>query len=246
VVVASLNVTATYDSLYTWDIDISVDAAASPGFYEGFLNISVSNMVAGLMPVCVRVDGVVPGGTGSLTWGGSDGHPYDNGAIGGSVNYGDDWETVGDWRFYYVDVSHQEYFFENDSTMWVMTNVTWTDPDTVIEVVVFMTGYGNNAYFTWPFSATESELGFNSPVDSTWPGQNVLITDWCWDEYSDWAWNSTGMELWAGPDNSTWSAAHRGFLGIALHTNHWGSSEALDDLTITVTPILNSTLNHGR
>jgi hypothetical protein len=109
-----------------------------------------------------------------------------------------------------------------------------------------MTGYGNNAYFTWPFSATESELGFNSPVDSTWPGQNVLITDWCWDEYSDWAWNSTGMELWAGPDNSTWSAAHRGFLGIALHTNHWGSSEALDDLTITVTPILNSTLNHGR
>ncbi|UCG01109.1 MAG: S8 family serine peptidase [Candidatus Heimdallarchaeota archaeon] len=243
-----IDVDVVLDSGVTWDVTVTVDDSATPGMYGGFLEWTKDDKIAGLTPMCVRVDGLAPPDL-SLSWGGSDEHPYDNGAVYGAVNWFGQTPISGDWRFYYVDI---DYFLNNgtdDFTTWVMTNVTWTDPQTVIDVHVFMSGYGSSAYFG-PYSATQSQSeNFDNTGRTdgkpTWKCQNVLLTDFTWDVSGFWDWDKTNANDWYH-DKSTASAGHLGYLGIALHTIEYGSMSASEDFIITVSSIRNSTLTSYR
>lgn len=243
-----IDVDVTHDSDVTWDVTVTVDDSATPGMYGGFLEWTKDDKIAGLTPVCVRVDGIAPPDL-TLSWGGSDGRAYDNGATYGAVNWYGQTPISGDWRFYYVDI---DYFLNNgtdDFTTWVMTNVTWTDPETVIDVHVFMSGYGSMAYFG-PYSATQSlseNFDNTGRTDGTptWERQNVLLTDFTWDVSGFWDWNKTVSDDWYN-DNSTASAGHLGYLGIALHTIEYGSMSASENFTVTVNAVRNSTLTSFR
>jgi hypothetical protein len=250
-----------------WDVNVTVDATAMPGQYGGFIEFFVGGNVATRMPVSVRVDGQVQGGN-SMSWGGTTGRPYDNGATYGHIDWGNWGETAGDWRIYWIDVNYQlETMDYNDFTSWVMVNVTWDDPDTVIDTYLYMSGYGNRAYFG-PYSATDSgsvNIGDGQwQGEATWPGQNVLLADWTWDAYGgDAYWNYTdglgwyGGDIWQNEtfgyppdnnnfwrvgDNHTASMSHRGYLGVALHTIHYGGAAAYENFTVTVNTALNSTI----
>ncbi|MFX1283902.1 MAG: S8 family serine peptidase [Promethearchaeota archaeon] len=240
----------TYNALTTWNVTITIGTSTTPGVYGGFIEWTKGGVVAALTPVSVRVDGKAPPDL-SLTWGGTDSHPYDNGVTYGAVNWYGQTPISGDWRFYYVDI---DYFLNNgsdDFTTWVMTNVTWTDPETVIDVYVFMSGYGSMNYFG-PYSATQSEsenfdLTGRTDGTPTWSCQNVLFTDFTWDISGWWGWNTTGMnDLEWQHDNSTGSCGHLGYLGIALHTIEYGSMAAYENFSITVTSVSNSTLTSYR
>lgn len=236
------------DSIPTWEVNVTVDDSATPGMYGGFIEWNESGKVAALTPVCVRVDGKAPPDL-SLSWGGSDKRPYDNGATYGAVNWYGQTPISGDWRFYYVDIDHFLNNGTDDFTTWVMTNVTWTDPNTVIDVHVFMSGYGSMAYFG-PYSATQSlseNFDYTGRTDGTptWKRQNVLFTDFTWDVSGFWSWNTTVLNDWYH-DNSTASAGHLGYLGIALHTIEYGSMSASENFTVTVSPVRNTTLTSYR
>lgn len=245
-----IDVDVVFDEFVQWNVTVTVDDSATPGMYGGFIEWIKDGEVAANTPVCVRVDGKAPPDL-SMSWGGSDGRPYDNGATYGAVNWYGQTPISGDWRFYYVDV---DYFLNNgtdDFTTWVMTNVTWTDPDTVIDVHVFMTGYGSMGYFG-PYSAIQSQsenFNYTGRTDGTptWERQNVLLTDFTWDVSGWWGWNTTGINdtKWQN-DNSIGSAGHLGYLGIALHTIEYGSMSALENFTVTVSAVRNSTLTSYR
>ncbi|MFX1507842.1 MAG: Ig-like domain-containing protein, partial [Promethearchaeota archaeon] len=245
---APIDVDVAHDTDASWDVTVTVDDSATPGMYGGYLEWTKDGKVAGLTPVCVRVDGLAPPDL-TLSWGGSDGRAYDNGATFGAVNWYGQTPISGDWRFYYVDI---DYFLNNntdDFTTWVMTNVTWTDPETVIDVHVFMSGYGSMAYFG-PYSAIQSQsenFDYTGRTDGTptWEGQNVLLTDFTWDVSGYWDWDKTIQDDWYN-DNSTASCGHLGYLGIALHTIEYGSMAASENFTITVSAVRNSTLTSFR
>ncbi|MFW9903451.1 MAG: S8 family serine peptidase [Candidatus Thorarchaeota archaeon] len=245
---APINVNVAAATAPWWDVTVTVDDSAAPGMYGGYLEWTKDGTVAGLTPVCVRVDGVAPPDL-TLSWGGSDGRAYDNGATYGAVNWYGQTPISGDWRFYYVDI---DYFLNNgtdDFTTWIMTNVTWTDPETVIDVHVFMSGYGSMAYFG-PYSALQSQSeNFDNTGRTdgtpTWECQNVLLTDFTWDVSGYWDWDKTVANNWYH-DSSTASAGHLGYLGIALHTIEYGSMTASENFTVTVGAVRNSTLTSFR
>jgi len=241
-----IDVDVTHDTGTTWNVTVTVDGSATPGIFEGIIEWTKGGKVAAITPMTVRVDGLCPPDL-TLSWGGSDGRPYDNGATFGGIDWGGG-GTTGDWRFYYVDVSYYYNNATDDFTTWIMTNVSWTNPDTIIDVYVYMTGYGNNAYFG-PYSATQSETEYvgGGRWDSTptWTAQNVLLTDFTWEVSGSWDWNYTTPGAWYHT-KSTGSCAHRGYLGIAIHTVRYGSMSAPENFTITVTPIRNSTMTSYR
>jgi hypothetical protein len=122
------------------------------------------------------IGSATPGTT--LSWGGTDGHPYDNGAIGQARWDLDGTRTTGDWRYYYVDVASLTNW-----TTWVMVNVTWMDPDTIIDLYVDLGHFGNPVYLTaLGEGAVESQTSYlsNGQWDSTpsWPQQNAIIFDY--------------------------------------------------------------------
>jgi hypothetical protein len=130
----------------------------------------------------------------------------------------------GEWRYYYIDVAAET---PPNFTTWVMTNVSWQDPDTNVDVMVYITGYGSRGWFEqgWEDSTYEhideghwvgSPTGLNPP-------QNVLLQDWTWDSY------------WS-------SATDRGYLMIVLHVSAYGGHLIPEEVTITVAPVDNDTL----
>ncbi|MFX0120716.1 MAG: S8 family serine peptidase, partial [Candidatus Hodarchaeota archaeon] len=243
-----IDVNLILNSTFVWNITVTVDESASPGMYGGFIEWTEGSLVTTRTPVCVRVDGKAPPDI-SLSWGGSTGRPYDNGATFGGVNWLGQTPATGDWRFYYVDI---DYFLNNatdDFTTWVMTNVTWTDPETVIDVYVFMSGYGSMVYFG-PYSATQSQseiFDWTGRTEGRPTGErsNVLLTDFTWDVSGWWGWNTTGTEEWLN-DNSIASAGHLGYFGIALRTIEYGSMAAYENFTVTISAVRNSTLTSYR
>lgn len=160
---------------YMWTATIDVPVDATPGMYAGFVNMSLGNNVE-YFPVSVNVAGDVTPGT-TLTWGDTDGHPYDNGAIGGTRWDLDGQRTSGDWRHYYVDVA------DPDETTWVMVNVTWQDPDTILDVWLDLGHFGSATYLTAlgvGASHTNTLYEDYGRWDSTpsWDRQNVVVTDY--------------------------------------------------------------------
>jgi hypothetical protein len=203
-----------------WNVSYTVPGDADPGIYAGFV-IATKGAEEQLFPITCRVDGqVAPGGI--LTWGGANDRPYDSGAITGAI----DWDgryMSGEWRYYFVDVAA----LDGNYTTWVMTNVSWTDPDTCVDVMLYMTGYGSRGYFDqgWQDSDYDNVDGghWQGTPSGTDPMQNVLFLDWSWD---------VGV-----------SATDRGYLMIVLHVSEFGGTYLPEDLTITVAPVSNHTLN---
>jgi hypothetical protein len=200
-----------------WDIQVDVPVSATPGFYSGFVTETTAGYTE-YFPVIVKVDGEVAPGE-SLTWGGTDGHPYDNGAITGGLDW-DGRTPSGEWRYYWIDVA--DINVGNNFTTWIMTNVTWSDPNTVIDVYVSMGGYGCDGYLGGNVqSVTEYVGGGRWDGEPSWPMQNVLFTDFTWDPGS---------------------CSDRGYFGIGLHVSRYGGMYVPENFTITVTPVNNETL----
>jgi hypothetical protein len=200
-----------------WNITCTVPGGTAPGIYDGFIKATEVG-VDSYYPITVRVDGEVAPGD-SLSWGGTDGHPFDQGAITGGLDYNGRYAS-GEWRWYIIDVTDIDV--GSNFTTWIMTNVTWTDPDTCIDVSVGMSGYGNNI---WLGGAVESTMNY---IDGghwdgtpTWERQNVLLTDFTWDAYT--------------------SATVRGWFIVALHVSSIGGSYVPENFTVTVTPVNNVT-----
>ncbi|MHA2406315.1 MAG: S8 family serine peptidase, partial [Candidatus Hermodarchaeia archaeon] len=204
-----------------WNVSYSVPVDTDPGIYAGFV-VAKLGLDEQLFPITCRVDGqVTPGST--LTWGGCNGRPYDNTAITGALNYQGEYMS-GEWRYYYIDVAADA---PPNFTTWVMTNVSWQDPETNVDVMLYMTGYGSRGFFPqgWQDSTYEhikdgywvgSPTGLNPP-------QNVLLLDWTWDPWV--------------------SATDRGYLMIVLHISAYGGHFIPEELTITVAPVDNDTLS---
>ncbi|MFX1561846.1 MAG: S8 family serine peptidase [Promethearchaeota archaeon] len=206
----------TQHSSNVWNITCTVPGGVSPGIYEGFIK-ATKGTVDKYFPITVRVDGQVGPGD-SLTWGGTDGHPFDQGAITGAIDYNGR-KASGEWRWYMVDVS--DINTGDNFTTWIMTNVTWTDPDTCIDVYTLMAGYGVNGYLGGWFESSTSYVDDGHWVGTpTWECQNVLLTDYTW-----------------GPG----SCSNRGYLIIALHVSSYGGNYVPENITITVTPVNNAT-----
>ncbi|MFX1575627.1 MAG: S8 family serine peptidase [Promethearchaeota archaeon] len=208
------------DSGQIWNVTVDVPSGASPGYYSGFVTGTYSGFTKEF-PVVVRVDGDVAPGS-SLTWGGTDGHPYDNGAITGGLDW-DGRHRTGEWRFYIIDVTDDLDTGDNITT-WIMTNVTWMDPDTTVDIFFLMTGYGNNAWLggDWFSSDTQYVTGGRWDGESTSPTSQVHFTDFAW---------GAGV-----------SGTSRGWFMLVLHVSRYGGNYIPENLTITVTPVNNATL----
>ncbi len=206
----------TQHSATVWNITCTVPGGTSPGVYEGFIKTTVVG-VDKFFPITVRVDGAVGPGS-SLSWGGTDGLPYDQGAITGGLDYNGR-AASGEWRWYMVDISDIDV--GDNWTSWVMTNVTWTDPDTCIDVYILMAGYGVNGYLGGTVSSSTTNVADGHwDGTPTWECQNVLLTDYTWDPGS---------------------ATGRGYLIIALHVSSIGGNYVPENFTVTVTPVNNAT-----
>jgi subtilisin family serine protease len=207
------------DSGQTWNITVNVPGGTDPGYYSGFVTGTYSGFTKEF-PVVVRVDGDVAPGS-SLTFGGTDGHPYDNGAITGGLDW-DGRRATGEWRYYIIDVTDDLDTGDNFTT-WIMTNVTWQDSDTTVDCYMLMTGYGNNA---WLGGDVQSDTSYGGggrwDGESVNPTSQILFTDFTWD---------------AGV-----SGTARGWFMLILHVSRYGGNYVPEDLTITITPVNNGTL----
>ncbi|MFX1474615.1 MAG: S8 family serine peptidase [Promethearchaeota archaeon] len=212
-----------------WNVTVTIPATIMPGIYEGFLK-ATKGTVSRYYPVTVRVDGDVDPGD-SLTWGNTDGHPYDNGAITGALNW-DGSQASGEWRFYCVNITDdREASTPRFTTSWVMINVTWDDPNTCIDVYSLMTGYGNRAYQGGGVqSVTDYQAGGRWNGTPSWSQQNVLLTDF--------------NDAWAQYPTS--SAGLRGYLMICLHVSGYGGTYIPENFTISVSPVNNATQLSGQ
>ena len=219
-----------YESIYypwNWEVTVTVPGGTDPGLYAGFLmygNTTVNDFYR-YSPIVVRVDGDV-NAPDSLTFGNRDGHPYDNGAIDGALSLSNR-RASGEWRWYVVDITDlwdQDVNTDTNFTSWVMTNVTWQDPGTCIDVYIDMLGIGNSYWLAGgATSSTTTYLGGGHwDGTPTWERQNVLITDWSWGDNqstTDWGW-----------------------LLITLHVSEYGGNYIQENFTITVSPVENYTL----
>jgi hypothetical protein len=205
---------------WEWNVSLTIPGDTDPGIYSGFMVLEYSTTDK-FVPIAVRVDGVCNEDTGPLTFGELDGHPYDNGAIDGGLSYSNRYAS-GEWRFYAIDVT-DEVDTDWNVTSWVMTNVTWMDPDTCIDVYVLMGGYGNNAYLGGAVSSTTEYLGGGRwDGTPTWETSNILLTDFTWDVNA--------------------SCSDRGYFLIALHVSEYGANYIQENFTITVSVVNNMTL----
>jgi hypothetical protein len=151
---------------YNWTVTVATPANATPGCYEGYLEADLGSGVT-MMPVSVRVDAYLgnAGPTGAVSWGGSQDTPYDNGATYGGIDYGGR-QAAGDWRYYFLD-GYDNY---TSPPSYLLVNVTWSDPDTRLDVYVWLSWYGY-------MEATSDFLftGGHWQGTSTWTRQNVLL-----------------------------------------------------------------------
>jgi hypothetical protein len=254
-----------------WNVTFDVDLAATPALYEAMIEWTSDGDVVALTPMGIRVDGDLGWGE-SLSWGNTDGRSYDNGATFGGIDssvYG--YQQSGEWRHYMLDISdtsHETY--TPDYTSWCMVNVTWTDPDTIIDVYIYMMAYGAQRYFPAGAYTSNTEALGDGVWDAypTWPGQNVLLFDYSWNLHTpsnpanDWdpdsGQDTSGFYSWNRTDldpaylnewvifNNTGSMAHRGYLGIALHTVSYGAMTAYENFTVSVSPINGTTIPSAR
>jgi subtilisin family serine protease len=200
-----------------WTAGISVPAQQTPGFYVGWITIT-EGTAKEYFPVLLRVDGaVIPGE--SLSWGGSDGHPYDNGAITGGVRWDGDGNYIsGDWRHYFVDIKDP-----TDDTGWYMVNVTWMDPDTILDVFIKAADFGNDYWVGYWGGDTMTDTEYLRDEglgrwDSTpsWDRQNVLLADYSL--------------------ATSWYLGREAPILISIHVAERGSMYAVENFTVTVTP----------
>jgi subtilisin family serine protease len=204
-----------------WTATIDVPSGATPGFYAGFINMSLGNNVE-YFPVLVNVIADMVPGT-PQTWGGTDGHPYDNGAIGPTRWDLDGRQSSGDWRFYYIDVDYL------DDTTWVMVNVTWHDPDTILDVYLDAGHYGNHDYLTvlggGAVASSDTAYLDYGRWDSrpSWDRTNVILTD-----YSIF---SAGARY--GSDLARDNSPHPPLI-ISVHCVQRGGMYPLENISITV------------
>ncbi|MFX0168703.1 MAG: S8 family serine peptidase [Candidatus Hodarchaeota archaeon] len=189
----------------TWDVTVNVPGGTDPGFYEGYLEATYGTGATQMpMSLSVNYNMTAPGAAGTYTWGGSTDTPYDNGATYGNIQWGYR-QQVGDWRFYFVDC-----YPTAEYVSYIMVNVTWSDPDTRLDVMCWLTGYGYN----WMESDNIWEGG-RFVGDETWPRQNVLLVDVTQSSIGSWI--------------------TRGVLGIAIRTSEFGGSTGgPEDFWVTV------------
>jgi hypothetical protein len=189
---------------YMWQVTASIPAGATPGMYEGFLEATTATGET-YMPLSIRVDANMPttGTAGSVAWGGTQGTIYDNGATYGGIDYGGR-RAVGDWRFYFVDAYPYAYSDPPSGTpppSLYMVNVTWTDPDTRLDIILYYSSYG--------YVLDESDFEY---ADGRWQGtstgvaQNIMFLDVSRPTVGAWQY--------------TWLS--RGSIGIALRTGAFG------------------------
>jgi subtilisin family serine protease len=198
-----------------WNVTVAVPADAVPGFYEGYLQ-AINGTGVTRMPVSVRVDAAMAeaGVAGEVSWGGSQGTPYDNGATNGNVQWGYR-EHNGDYRFYFVDAYNEAYIPSQTTPYYVMVNVSWTDPDTRLDVIIYHSNYG---YVFVESDSAWSDSSLRYEGSSTWSKQNVLFYD----------------SFGSGLGNNTWLS--RGLVGIAVRTAAFGGTMgAPEDFYVTVT-----------
>jgi hypothetical protein len=226
-------VTTTYDSLASWRVDLDVPSDATPGFYEGFLEATTTTGVTD-MPLSIRVDANMDttGPAGAVSWGGTQGTIYDNGATYGGLNYGYR-EQTGDWRFYFVDAYPYAWSYPPSGTpspSYYLVNVTWTDPDTCIDVIFYYSSYGyslGSSEFEW-VGDRASGYWAGSP---TGDAQNVMLlgVSRVGASFNNTAWQSTWLS--------------RGLVGIALRTSAFGGhTGGPEDFWVTVSY---TNTNHG-
>jgi subtilisin family serine protease len=197
------------DEPLEWNVTIDVPGSTTPGFYEGYLNASVGSGFS-LMPLSIRVDAnmTAPGAAGAITWGGTQNTIYDNGAVYGNTQYGYR-QQVGDWRFFFVDC-----YPTSTLVSYVLVNVTWSDPDTRLDVMLYYSSYGYNLMESDNIWENGRFVG-----DPTWERQNVLLFDASHD----------GRGLAWG------SYLERGLIGIAIRTSDFGGSTGgKEDFYVTV------------
>lgn len=209
--------TFTKGSGLQWTATINVPAQQSPGFYVGWITIEQGSAKE-YFPVLLRVDGqVIPGN--SLSWGGSDGHPYDNGAITGGVRWDGGGNYIsGDWRHYYVDIKDP-----TDDTGWYMVNVTWMDPDTILDVFIKAADYGCDYWVGYwgGDTMTDTEYlrdeGLGRWVSTpSWDRQNVLLADYSL--------------------ATSWYLDRQAPILISIHVAERGGMYPVENITVTVTP----------
>ncbi len=196
-----------------WNISIDVPSGAMPGCYEGYLE-AINGTGVTHMPISFRVDAQMtdPGPAGAVSWGGSTDMPFDNGATYGNTQYGYR-PQVGDWRFYFVDVNFNATHLYPSPPSYIFINVTWTDPDTRLDVLTYYSSYGyytGGTDFAW--------MGGRWTGSSTWERQQAILTD-----------VSRPFGSW----DYTWFS--RGYFGIAVRTADFGASTGgPEDIYITV------------
>ncbi|MFX0168735.1 MAG: S8 family serine peptidase [Candidatus Hodarchaeota archaeon] len=195
------------DFPFLWNVTITAPSDATPGMHEGFIE-AVNGTGRTHLPLSIRVDLNMTAPGIYHTWGGSQGTPYDNGAAFSNVPYIGS-KRSGDWRFYFVDA----YPTVTDVS-YVFVNVTWRDPNTCLDVLLYYSSYG---YHLMESDSRWDEYGYAS--ESTWECQNVLLFDASHD--------IRGI---------TWgSYLNRGLIGIAVHTSRTGgTSGGPEEFWITV------------
>ncbi len=192
-----------------WNITIDVPADAMPGCYQGYLE-AIKGTGVTHMPVSFRVDANMdqPGPAGEISWGGAQDTPYDNGATYGNIQWGYR-AQVGDWRVYFVDA----YPYPSPPSYYLI-NVTWSDPDTRLDVMLYYSSYGywlGETDFAW------TNLKWTG--SSTWSRQQVILFDV----------SRPGVGSW----DYTWIS--RGSIGIAIRTSEFGASTGgPEDFWVTV------------
>jgi subtilisin family serine protease len=205
---------------FNWNVTCTIPGDAEPGLYSGFLKTWLTDDYH-YTPIAVRVDGECNEDSGPLTFGNLDGHPYDNGAIDGALSWSNRYAS-GEWRFYAIDVT-DEVDSGYNFTSWVMTNVTWMDPETCIDVYILMGGYHNNAYLGGTvISDTEYLGGGRWDGTPTTPTSNILLTDFTWDIGA--------------------SCSDRGYFWVMLHVSEYGGNYIQENFTVTITCVNNMTL----
>jgi hypothetical protein len=130
--------------------------------YEGYLE-AVNGTGRTHLPLSIRVDLQLTGPGIYHSWGGSQGTPYDNGATLGGINH-EDQPLTGDWRFWFVDA-----YPYNPATppSYLFVNVTWTDPHTYLDVMLYYSAYGWADY--------ETSTWLHSEIASTSPRSQVIL-----------------------------------------------------------------------
>jgi hypothetical protein len=205
---------------FDWNATCTIPGAAEPGLYAGFLKMWYTNDYH-YAPIAVRVDGECNEDSGPLTFGELDGMPYDNGAIDGALSWSNRYAS-GEWRYYAIDVT-DDYDDGYNFSSWVMTNVTWMDPETCIDVYILMGGYHNNAYLGGSVTSTTEYIGGGRwDGTATLPTSNILLTDFTWDVNA--------------------SCSDRGYFWVMLHVSEYGGNYIQENFTVTISVVNNVTL----